>query len=387
MKKQDIYFDNAASNPLHPLVLEKMLPYLKEYYGNASSVHSYGRKARVAIEEAREVIAGFINAKPGEIYFVSGGTEANNFPLLGMAKTNKSETGKNGIVISKAEHQCILQTAEELKNESFSLNYLSIDENSLVSRQELQNALNENTSLVSIIHVNNETAAVNEVELFAKDIKDKDILFHTDAVQSFGKIKIDVSDLKADAISFTAHKINGPKGIGATYIRTGAPAAPIIFGGSQERNRRGGTENVAAIVGFAEAVKLASAKMDDTFVNCEKIRNFIIDGIHSIDPKGIKINCPDSPFPYILSFTFSGKEYNNDSEAMLMYLDLNGIAASNGAACSSGTLKPSHVILNMGIPLEDAKGTIRLSFGYQNTIEEAGYFLEVLDLMARKFRL
>lgn len=387
MKDKTIYFDNAATTPLHPLALEKMLPYLKEYYGNASSIHSFGRKARVAVEEAREVVAAFINAHPSEIYFVSGGTEANNFPIAGISRLNRTETRKNEILTTAGEHLCVAEAVENLAKENFNTKFLKINSESILDSEELKNNLTDATSLVSVIHVNNETAAENPINELCKITHSKNAYFHSDAVQSFGKIKIDVKELNVDSISFTAHKINGPKGVGAVYFKTGTPVSPIIYGGSQERNRRGGTENVAAIVGFAQAVKIAQQKMNDSFINSDKIRNFIIKGLKHIDAEGIKINCEDSPFPYILSFTLNSKKYNNDAEAMLMYLDINGIAASNGAACSSGTLKPSHVILSMGIDKKDAGGTIRLSFGHQNTLEDAEYFLEIFNIMAKKFRL
>lgn len=382
-----VYFDNAATTPLHPQVVEKMLPYMNEHFGNASSIHSYGRKARVLIEEAREVIAGFINAQPSEIYFVSGGTEANNFPLFGISRLNRTETKKREIFTTRAEHACVLETIDELSREGFQTVKLNVYHDSILEPDELKSNLSEAASLVSVIHVNNETSSLNSIGELCKIAHNKGAYFHSDAVQSFGKIKTDVNELSVDSISFASHKINGPKGAGAVYIKSGTPVSPIIYGGAQERNRRGGTENVAAIAGFAEAVRIAKSKMDESFVKVSKIRNFIIGGLKHIDNKDIKINCEDSPFPYILSFTLNSKIYNNDAEAMLMYMDINGIAASNGAACSSGTLKPSHVILSMGADVEDAKGTIRLSFGPQNTLEEAEYFLEVFTIMARKFRL
>jgi cysteine desulfurase len=387
MIEKRVYFDNAATTPLAPRVLEKMLPYLEEHYGNASSIHSYGRKARVAVEEARETIAKSINAEPGEIYFVSGGTEANNFPLLGIARLNKEETKRKGIITTKAEHLCVLETSDRLTKEGFSVEKLDVNRDSILDEETLAAHLDDNVSLVSAIHVNNETASVNNIKELCRLAHNAGALFHTDMVQSFGKIKTDVKELEIDSMSIASHKINGPKGAGAVYIKSGTPVLPIIYGGAQERNRRGGTEDVAAIAGFAEAVKIASAKMDESYISVSRIRNFIISGLKHIDSSNIKVNCEDSPFPYILSFTMNGKAYNNDAEAILMYLDINGVAASNGAACSSGALKPSHVILSMGIDSEDARGTIRLSFGPQNTMEEAEYFLEVFSIMARKFRV
>ncbi|MGE5497781.1 MAG: cysteine desulfurase family protein, partial [Syntrophothermus sp.] len=239
----NVYFDNAASTQLDPRVFEKMLPYLKESYGNPSSIHSYGRKVRVAVESAREIIASSLNASPGEIYFVSGGTESNNFALMGMAKTEFAESGKNKIITTAGEHKCILEPLEELQKSGFTSFQVPVNSDSLLIVPELQNYLDPHTVLVSVIHCNNETGALNDASHIARLVHANGSLFHTDAVQSFGKIKIDVKTLGADSVSISSHKINGPKGAGALYARSGTPLSPIIFGGSQERNRRGGTEN------------------------------------------------------------------------------------------------------------------------------------------------
>ncbi len=384
--KIQVYLDNAATTPIHPRVVEKMLPYINEYYGNPSSIHSFGRKVRVGIEEAREVIASAINAKPAEIYFVSGGTEANNFPLIGIAKTVFKEDGRNKIFTTKTDHSCVLETYEELKNHQFKTEFINVDENGLVDFDSLGDILDTSTSLLSAIHINNETGSENDLIQIGIKAREKKIYFHSDAVQSFGKIKLDVTKLPVDALSFSAHKIGGPKGIGAVYLKTGTPVSPIIFGGSQERNRRGGTENCPAIIGFAEAVKISIEQMDDNFQHVNSLRNYFIDGIKSLN-SNIIINSTDNLFPYIISITFPPDYFKIDAEAMLMYLDINGIAASNGAACTSGTLKPSHVIINMGNSKEYASGTIRFSLGQQNTIEELNYCLEVLKNMSEKFIL
>jgi cysteine desulfurase len=384
--KEHIYLDHAATTPLHPKVLEKMLPFLKEDFGNPSSIHSYGRKVRVAIEEAREIIADFINAKAGEIYFVSGGTEANNFPLFGIAKTEFNESGRNEIITTKTEHQCVLESFNELKKQGFITKILDVNNDGTLELKNLKNELTKNTSLVSVIHINNETGVDNNSSKIKETLQNNNIYFHSDAVQSFGKIPINVKHLGFDSLSFSSHKINGPKGIGAVYAKSETPLSPIIFGGSQERNRRGGTENAAAIVGFAEAVKIAKAEMENNFELVKKLREYFIKGIMNLDSNGITINGLENNFPYILSITFKKEFYNNDAEAMLMYLDTNGIAASNGAACTSGTLKPSHVILAMGKSVEDANGTIRFSFGVQNTTDQIEYTIEVLSKMNKKFR-
>lgn len=384
LTKKQLYFDNAATTPVHPEVVKKMLPYLNEYYGNPSSIHSYGRKVRVAIEEAREVIAESINAKPAEIYFVSGGTEANNFPIFGISKSVFNEDGRNLILTSSTDHHCVLEAVAELQKQNFKTNLFDVDSNGLVNIETVDKYLTNDTSILSVIHINNETGAENDLVKIGSKTKEKNIYFHSDAVQSYGKIKLNVKELPVDSLSFSAHKLGGPKGIGAVYIRSGTPVSPIIFGGSQERNRRGGTENPAAIIGFAEAVKISTNQMDENFSEISSLRNYFINGIENLN-KGIFINCKETNFPYIVSITFPPEIYKTDAEAMLMFLDIHGIAASNGAACTSGTLKPSHVILSMGNSKEYASGTIRFSFGIQNTFKEIDYSLEIIEKITKKF--
>jgi len=386
LANRNIYFDHAATTPLHPKVFEKMLPYLKEDFGNPSSIHSFGRKARVAIEEARETVAEFINANPSEIYFVSGGTEANNFPVFGISRSNFNETGKNKIISTKAEHHCVLESIDELTKYGFTKELADVHSDSTAKINEIEKLTDDNTSLVSVIHINNETGAINNIKEIARIAHENNSYFHSDAVQSFGKIKIDVKNTGVDALSFSSHKINGPKGAGAVYVKSGTPLSPMIFGGSQERNRRGGTENVAAIVGFAEAIRIAKAELLHNYEEVNKLRKYFVEGVKNITSEGISINGVDNKFPYILSITFKGTFYNNDAEAMLMFLDINGIAASNGAACTSGTLKPSHVILAMGNTKEDANGTVRFSFGASNTIDEIDYAINMMEKLHKKFR-
>lgn len=388
-----VYFDNAATTPIHPKVFEKMKPYLTDYFGNPSSIHSYGRKARVAIEEARETIAEFINAKPSEIYFTSGGTEANNFVVFGISKTEYNETicpdmvGKrNKIIASKGEHHCVIDSYLELLKNGFNVHWLEIDKDSKAKIEELDKIVDDSTSLISVIHINNETGSINPIKKIRSKLKEKNIFIHTDAVQSFGKTSIDVVDMNVDALCASGHKINGPKGVGFAYVKSGTPLSPLIFGGSQERNRRGGTENVAAIIGMAEAVKIAKEEMAYNLEHVKKIREEFSNGLKTLDKDFIRINGGEDASPYILSITFLSEHYKNDAEAMLMYLDINGIAASNGAACTSGTLKPSHVIINSGYSAEDAAGTIRFSFGPQNSIREVEYTLDILKKMIIKFR-
>jgi len=381
-----VYFDNAATTPLHPKVFEKMKPFLTENFGNASSIHSFGRESRVAVEESRELIANFINANPSEIYFTSGGTEANNFIVFGIARSELAESGRGHLITSEAEHHSVYDSFLELSKNGFFVNFLEVGKSSVISNDSLVQNINSTTSLISLMHINNETGAVSPIEQFSSLLKQKNIFFHTDSVQSFGKYKIDVKSSGVDSITASAHKINGPKGIGFAYVKSGTPISPILFGGSQERNRRGGTENVAAIVGFAEAVRIASNSIQERFKHVTELKQSFVNGIYSIDNKGIAINGGENTSSYILSITLKSNYYRNDPEAMLMFLDINGVAVSNGAACTSGTLKPSHVILSTGYSVEDAKGTIRFSFGWQNTIEEVDYALEVLEKLSKKFK-
>lgn len=381
-----VYFDNAATTPPHPKVVEVMNKYLTEDFGNPSSIHSFGRKARVIVEEAREMIANFIGANASEIYFTSGGTEANNFILFGITNADYNERNRKHIIVSTAEHHSVLDAAIELGKHKFIPKFIPVDKSTKVVATDFKNLIDDETSFTSLMHINNETGSINEIKELASISRKKNIYFHTDAVQSFGKIVINVHELNVDALTASAHKINGPKGIGIAYVRSGTPVTPFIIGGSQERNRRGGTENVAAIAGFAEAVKIAQAEMIHNHDQVKKIKNAFLEGIKSIDSKGIMLNGNAESNPYILSLTFLSNYYRNDSEAMLMFLDIHGVAASNGAACTSGTLKPSHVILASGYSEEDARGTIRFSFSASNSLKEVDYALEIINNLAKKFK-
>jgi cysteine desulfurase len=380
-----VYFDNAATTPVNPKVIEKMLPYYNEFFGNPSSIHSFGRKVRVAVEEARETLADFIGADPSEVYFTGSGTEAINFSLIGIAKTNLIDSNKNKIISGNAEHQAVIESFKSLEQQGFSSTTVKSKINGKVNIEEYNRNV-ESSSLVSFMHVNNVLGSINDIKYLGKIAHEHGAIFHTDAVQSFGKIKIDVNKLGVDSLSASGHKIYGPKGIGMAYVRRETPIAPLLLGGSQERNRRGGTENVAGIIGFAEAVNQLKDKIDYNFTYAANIKNRFIDGLSTIDNKGITVNGRDNSSPYILSITFNEEYYNNDAEAMLMYLDINGIAASGGAACTSGTLKPSHAILAIGHSVLSASGTIRFSFGSQNTVEEVDYTLDIIKNMSDKFK-
>jgi len=381
-----VYFDNAATTPLHPKVFDTMKKYLTENFGNPSSTHSFGRSARVIIEETRELIASFINANPSEIYFTSGGTESNNFIISGVAQSNFFESNRKAIITSKAEHNCVSNSCKELERNGYKVEWLEVNGSTKIDINDINKNISDYTSLISLIHVNNETGSINPIKEIGKLFNDKNLFFHTDAVQSFGKYKLDMNELNIDCLSASAHKINGPKGIGFAYVKSGTPIKSLILGGPQERNRRGGTENVAGIAGFAEALRYAQENLAGNFNHVTYLKKTLVEGIKSLSNNSIHINGGELSSPYILSITFLSDYYNNDAEAMLMFLDINGIAASNGAACTSGTWKPSQVILNSGYNEKDAQGTIRFSFGIQNTIDEVEYTLEVINKMIIKFR-
>lgn len=383
----NVYFDNAATTRPHPKVIEVIKENLSDNFGNPSSVHSFGRRTRVLIEEARETIANFIGADSSEIYFTSGGTESNNSVIYGIPTAELKESGRNKIILSKADHHSIIDSADNLAAYGITSEFLPVNADTIVESESLRNFLDDSTSFVSIIHINNETGSINDIKSLAQFCKNKNVYFHTDAVQSFAKIPISVQDLAVDSLTASSHKIYGPKGAGFTYIRSGTPFEPLITGGSQERNRRGGTENVASIIGLAEAVRIAQNEMKHNIEHVSRIKSEFVNGLRNIDQDGIILNGGANAHPYILSITFKADYYRNDAEAFLMFLDINGVAASNGAACTSGTLKPSHVILASGKSEADAKGTIRFSFSMENTLEEVNYTLEVLLKLAKKFRI
>ena len=384
---KQVYLDNAATTPVHPKVFEKIKPFLTGNFGNPSSVHSYGRVVRVAIEEARETIAEFINSDPSEIYFTSGGTEANNFIIDGIATAEFLESTRNELITSNAEHHSVLDKIQEMQKKDFKITSLNVNSETMIGVSSIEQFCNEKTSLVSIMHVNNETGSVNDIKQISDFLKPRNVFFHTDAVQSIGKIKVDVKSLGIDALSGSAHKIYAPKGAGFAYVKGGTPLSSLLIGGSQERNRRGGTENVIGIIGLAEAVKLRKEVMEESIQHISKLRNRFIAGLQSFDSAGIFFNGGTNPLPYILSITLDSKKYRNDSESMIMFLDINGVAVSNGSACTSGTVKASHVILASGYSPADAAGTIRISFGIQNTEEEIDFALGIFEKLLKKFRV
>lgn len=373
-----IYLDNAASTKIHDAVLEDMMPYLKEQYGNPSSIHRYGRFAHKAIEKARKQIAYLINADPSEILFTSGGTESNNTALYGIAKKNPGSR----IITSSIEHDAILEPCKKLEKEGFDIIYLPVNNYGLVDPLILKENLTKNTSLVSIMFGNNEVGTVEPISDFVKICNEQNIPFHTDAVQATGKIRIDVKELGIDLLSISSHKINGPKGIGALYIRKGISIDPVILGGGQENGLRSGTENVANIVGFGKACELSRINLLENISRMKKLRDYISTKIIQEIPKVILNGHPESRLPNNIHFTFLGV----NGEDLLIKLDENEIAASTGSACSVQIQKASHVLQAMGFSHEQITGSLRLTIGISNNLEEMDKTVEILKNVVKELR-
>jgi cysteine desulfurase len=376
-----IYLDHAATTPLDPQVLEKMLPYLTEYFGNPSSIHSFGRETRKAVEDARAIITQEIGADgPQEIIFTGGGSESDNLAIKGVALANK-ERG-NHIITSAIEHHAVFDTAHSLEKMGFKVTYLPVDADGLVNVNDLVNSLTDQTILVSVMHANNEVGTIQPIAEIGRILRERKILFHTDAVQTVGTIPVNVKELSADMLSMAAHKFYGPKGVGALYVRKGVKLTPLIYGGAQERNRRAGTENVAGIVGMGRALQLASEHMAVNQSRILELRDYLIDKVLERF-EYVRLNGHRTQrLPGNANFSFEFIE----GESLLLNLDLKGIAASSGSACTSGSLEPSHVLLGMGICHEIAHGSLRLSLGKSNTKAEIDYVLEVLPEIVTKLR-
>ena len=380
MDKKPIYFDHAATTPLCKEAVEKMIPYMTEIFGNPNSQHYYGRESVKAVDEARDGIAKIINAKPNEVYFTSGGTEGDNWALRGVAHAHKDK-GKH-IVISPIEHAAMLSTAKALKKEGFEIEYMKVDEFGFVDLQHLKSIVRDDTIFVGCMMANNEVGTIEPIKEIAEIAHAHGAVMFTDAVQAAGVLDIDVKDLKVDLMSMSAHKIYGPKGVGALYIRNGLKVESILTGGHQERMKRGGTTNVAGIVGFYEAFKMAKRDMDANFKYVSSLRDHFIDRVLAEVPF-VKLNGPrENRLPANADFSFKFIE----GESILFSLDLAGIAVSSGSACSSGSLEPSHVLLALGLPEELAHGSIRFSFGKHNTIEEVDYAVETIKDAVKRLR-
>jgi cysteine desulfurase len=382
MSEERIYFDYAATTPLDPRVLEAMLPYMTEHFGNPNSIHSFGREARRAVDEAREKIAQLLNCQPGEIVFTSGGTESDNLALRSVAEAYRHKG--NHIVTTAIEHHAVLRTCKALEDKGFSVTYLPVDEHGLVSPEQVAEAVNERTILVSVMHANNEIGTIEPIAEIVKAVKEKhpDILVHTDAVQTVGHIPVDIQELGVDLLSFSAHKFYGPKGVGGLFVRKGVRLVPQITGGGQERNRRSGTENVAAIVGMARALELAVEEMPIELPRLQALRNELIAGVLDSIPCSRLNGHPTLRLPHNANFSFRGIE----GESLLLQLDLNGIAASSGSACSSGSLEPSHVLLALGLDYELAIGSLRITLGRFTAREHILRLLDLLQVLIEKLR-
>lgn len=377
-----IYADNAATTALHPKVLEKMMPYLTTVYGNPSSLYQTGAVAKEAVENAREKIANLIGAKsPNEIYFTSGGSEADNWAIKGMARALKKK-GKNHIITSKFEHHAVLHTCKALEKEGFEVTYLDVYENGIVKVDDVKNAIKDTTALVTIMYANNEIGTIQPIKEIGAVCRENKVIFHTDAVQAIGNIAINVEDENIDMLSLTGHKFHGPKGCGALYCRRGVRPEVLIDGGAQERTRRAGTENVAGIVGLAEALEIALSTMEERNARLTKMRDRLIDGLLKIERSRINGDRVKR-LPGNINMCFEGIE----GESLLLKLDFAGISASSGSACTSGDLDPSHVLLSIGLPHEVAHGSMRLSFSDENTEEDVDYILEQVPVIVDYLRM
>ncbi|HHY34566.1 MAG TPA: cysteine desulfurase NifS [Firmicutes bacterium] len=375
-----IYMDNAATTSLKPEVLEAMMPYLTGKYGNASTLYLEGREAREAVEQARERTARALGAQPEEIYFTSGGTEADNWAIKGVAFARR-EKG-NHIITSQIEHHAVLQPCEYLEKHGFHVTYLPVDSDGLVDPGDVSRAIEQNTVLVSIMFANNEIGTIEPVAEIARICREKGVLFHTDAVQAVGHVPVDVEKLGVDLLSLSAHKFHGPKGIGALYVRKGVRLDPFIHGGGQERNRRAGTENVAGIVGLGAAIELATSSLEERAARIAALRDKLIDGVLERVPD-VKLNGHRiMRLPGNAHFCFRFIE----GESLLLNLDVKGVSASSGSACTSGSLEPSHVLLALGLPHEMAQGSLRLTLDEENTGEEVDYVLDILPDIVKKLR-
>lgn len=378
--KELIYFDNAATTPIRPEVYEEIKPYIEEHFGNPSSIYSIARDSKKAIDKARQQVADALNAQPAEIYFTGCGSESDNWVLKGVSSALKNKG--NHIITTCIEHHAILHTCEYLEKNGFEVTYLPVDEYGKISLDDLKAAIRPETILVSVMFANNEIGTVEPIKEIGAICHEKGIYFHTDAVQAFGHIKIDVQDMNIDFLSISGHKIGAPKGIGALYIRKGCKIDNLIHGGQQERGRRAGTENVIGIVALGKAAEMAMAEIDEVTAKLIYLRDKLINSLLSkIDYARLNGHPVDRlPGNVNISFEFI------EGESMLLLLDNYGICASSGSACTSGSLDPSHVLLAIGLPHEKAHGSLRISLGYQNTEEQVDKLIEVLPPIVQRLR-
>ncbi len=377
---RDVYFDNSATTKVDENVLKEMLPFFEKSYGNPSSIYKLGRENKKAIEDARDKIAKVLNAKSEEIYFTAGGSESDNTAIKGIAYANKSKG--NHIITSKIEHPAVTESCKALEKEGFEVTYVDVNENGILDLEKFKSAITDKTILVTIMFANNEIGTIQPIKEIGEITKAKNIYFHTDAVQAVGSLEIDVEELGIDALSLSAHKFYGPKGIGALYIKKGVKFQKYIDGGHQERNKRAGTENVPAIVGLGKAIAIAYENLEEHNKKIKELRDYYISEVQNKIPY-IRINGDSEkrlPGNSNISFRYI------EGEGLLLNLDIKGICASSGSACTSGSLDPSHVLLAIGLPHEIAHGSLRISIGKYNTKEEVDYLVENLVEIVQKLR-
>lgn len=375
-----IYMDNAATTSLSTEVLDYMMPFLKENFGNPSTIYSVGKKARKEVEKARHIVAKALNCMPREIFFTSGGTESDNWAIRGVA-VEAAKQGKNHIITSKIEHHAVLHTVQALEKEGFEVTYLDVDSNGLVNPEDVKNAIRPATAIVSIIYANNEIGTIEPIAEIGKICRDNGVVFHTDAVQAVGHINIDVKQEHIDLLSMSAHKFHGPKGIGVLYARKGIKLGNLIQGGAQENNKRPGTENVAGIVGLAKALELSLESRQEKNMHLEQKRDKIISELLKIERSHLNGDNKNRLAGNV-NISFEGIE----GESLLLLLDGAGICASSGSACTSGSLDPSHVLLAIGLPHEIAHGSLRLSINDSTTDEEVDYVIKEVHKAVKRLR-
>lgn len=380
MTDRMIYLDHAATTPVKPEVLEAMLPYFTERFGNASSIYTLGRESKKAIEEARDKVAAALHAQTREIFFTGSGTEADNWAIKGVAYANRQKG--NHIITTATEHHAVLHTCQYLESDGFEVTYLPVDENGLVTPEQVQTAIKPNTILITIMFANNEIGTIQPIAEIGRIARERGVCFHTDAVQAIGNVHINVEEMKIDMLSLSSHKFYGPKGIGALFVRKGIKLTSFIHGGAQERGRRASTENVPAIVGLGRAIELASRGVDAYNAKLLALRDRTISEIQNKIPF-VKLNgdrFKRLPGNVNISFEFI------EGESLLLMLDMKGIAGSSGSACTSGSLDPSHVLLAIGLAHEIAHGSLRLTFGEDNTDADIDYLMEVLPNIVQRLR-
>lgn len=375
-----IYMDHSSSTPTNQRVIEAMAPYFNKYYGNPLSLYALAQESAKAREAAREKVAKLLNAKVGEIIFTSGGTEANNFAIKGVAFANENKG--NHIITSKIEHHSVLNTCKWLEKRGFNVSYIGVDKYGIVDLDELENSITDKTILITIMHANNEVGTIEPLSEIARVAKDNNIYLHTDAVQTVGKVKVEVNELGVALLTLSGHKFYGPKGVGALFIKKGTKIDPLLHGGHHEQNKRAGTENVPGIVGLGVACEIAMEEMEGENKRLRDLRDSLEEGLTERIEDIIVNGHPEKRLSGVLNICIKHIE----GESMLLHLDNNSIAASSGSACTSGSLEPSHVLTSMGIPPEVAHGSLRFSLGHSNTIHDINKVIEVLPRIVKKLR-